>query len=91
MLTNVRDVKGHLNYLQRVRNVMNLVASDPSGPHSLATLAAAANCSAYHFHRVFKSVVGESLGRFVQRHRIQRAALELRSRPEARDTIKLGG
>ena len=83
MLTNVSDVKGHLNYLQRVRNVMNLVASDPSGPHTLATLAAAANCSPYHFHRVFKSVVGESLGRFVQRHRIQRAALELRSRPEA--------
>jgi AraC family transcriptional regulator len=62
---------------------MDLVARDPSAPHTLATLAAAANFSPYHFHRVFRSVAGESLGRFVQRHRIQRAALELRSRPKA--------
>ncbi|MBD5655061.1 MAG: AraC family transcriptional regulator [Candidatus Eremiobacteraeota bacterium] len=46
---------------------------------TLDTIAAVAGFSPFHFHRVFRVAFGESLSAFVVRHRLQRAARELRS------------
>jgi AraC family transcriptional regulator len=45
---------------------------------TLANIAAAADLSPFHFHRLFRVAFGENLNAFVIRHRLQRAAHELR-------------
>jgi AraC family transcriptional regulator len=44
---------------------------------SLETLSAKAYFSAYHFHRIFKAFVGESIGEYVRRLKLERAAMKL--------------
>jgi AraC family transcriptional regulator len=45
---------------------------------TLEAIAAEAGFSPYHFHRVFRLAFGENLSAYVGRHRMQRAARELR-------------
>jgi AraC family transcriptional regulator len=45
---------------------------------TLEKLAAAAELSPFHFHRVFRVAFGENLNAYVVRHRLQRAVHELR-------------
>jgi AraC family transcriptional regulator len=47
-------------------------------PIALADLAGQAGFSPYHFHRVFRAIIGEPLAAYVRRERLQRAALRLR-------------
>lgn len=47
-------------------------------PLSLNELAQVACFSPYHFHRVFRGMVGESLGEHVRRLRLERAASRLK-------------
>jgi AraC family transcriptional regulator len=49
---------------------------------TLAGLAAVANFSPFHFHRVFKATTGETLFELVQRLRVERAAGALTARPD---------
>ncbi len=50
---------------------------------SLEQIAARAGMSAYHFHRIFRQTVGETLKQYTQRLRLERAAHELRIRRAA--------
>jgi AraC family transcriptional regulator len=45
---------------------------------SLEALARIANCSPYHFHRMFRGMVGEGVKEHVRRLRLERAAQRLR-------------
>lgn len=45
---------------------------------SLATLAALANLSPYHFHRLFRTTVGETVKHYIQRLRLEQAAFQLK-------------
>lgn len=47
----------------------------------LATLAAVAHFSSFHFHRLFHAWVGEPLGDHVRRRRLEVSALRLRTQP----------
>lgn len=47
----------------------------------LATLAGVANFSEFHFHRLFGALMGEALGDYVRRRRLEGAAVRLRSQP----------
>ncbi len=47
----------------------------------LATLAAVANFSSFHFHRLFTAWIGETLGDYVRRRRLEVAALRLLAQP----------
>jgi len=49
---------------------------------TLEKLAGIANFSAYHFHRLFKAFVGETLFQFIQRVRLERAADVLVNHPK---------
>ena len=68
-------------YARRVHRVMDHVRENLRGELSLEALAKVAHFSPYHFHRVFKSVTGETLTRFVQRSRLERAAYLMKSSP----------
>lgn len=48
---------------------------------SLKEIAAHANFSAFHFHRIFGALVGETLNSFIQRIRLERAAQHLAGNP----------
>jgi len=48
----------------------------------LDTLAGVANFSAFHFHRLFSVWMGETLGEYLRRRRLELAALRLVSQPD---------
>jgi len=61
-------------YIGRINRVMDYVRENIGGDLRLETVAQVANFSPYHFHRTFKSIVGETLNDYVRRIRAQRAA-----------------
>ncbi len=62
-----------LAYVDRVNRAIDFVLRHLDGPLRLEAVARAACFSPYHFHRVFRRLVGESLGEFVKRLRLERA------------------
>jgi AraC family transcriptional regulator len=50
-------------------------------PLDLAELAGVANFSAFHFHRVFAAWMGETLGEYLRRRRLEVAATRLLTQP----------
>lgn len=61
-------------YVSRVNAVIDYITSHLDGDLSLARLACEAAFSPYHFHRIFRAMVGETLHDFIRRVRIERAA-----------------
>ncbi len=68
-------------YVGRVNRVIDHIRENLTGDLRLDALAQVANFSSYHFHRVFKSIVGETLNDFIRRVRVQRAAAQLIHNP----------
>jgi AraC family transcriptional regulator len=60
-------------YLARINRAIDLIVQDLAQPWSLEAVAAAAGVSPFHFHRVFKAAMGETLAQFVKRLRLERA------------------
>lgn len=50
-------------------------------PIDLARLARVANFSVFHLHRIFSAHVGETLGSYLTRRRVEQAAARLASQP----------
>lgn len=68
-------------YIARINRVIDYIENNLDGDLSLETLANVANFSRFHFHRVFKAMLNETLSRFIQRVRIEKAAMQLTSNP----------
>lgn len=68
-------------YLGRIERVVDYVYAYSGEGFSIDDLADVAAFSRFHFHRVFSSVMGESVSDFVKRIRLQRAASLLVDRP----------
>jgi AraC family transcriptional regulator len=66
-----------LEYEQRVNRVIDHVRAHLAEELSLDRLARVAAFSPFHFHRIFRAITGETLSAFVQRLRLERAALAL--------------
>lgn len=69
-------------YVSRINAVMDYIQNNLNKSLSLNELAKVANFSPYHFHRIFSSMVGETLNSFIQRLRIERAASMLTANPK---------
>jgi AraC family transcriptional regulator len=74
--------RNRLEYQNRVNRVIDYIQSHRADDLSLETLAVVAAFSPFHFHRVFKAVVGENLKEFVQRVRLEWAGSALVARPQ---------
>lgn len=61
-------------YITRLNRVLDTIQTNLDQPLSLQTLAEVAGFSPFHFHRLFKSLMGETLSDYVQRTRLERAA-----------------
>ncbi|MBI5522370.1 MAG: AraC family transcriptional regulator [Desulfarculus sp.] len=66
------------DYQARIMRVLLYMQAHLDQPLILEHLASLACFSPYHFHRVFRGMVGESLGQYLRRLRLERAAKQLR-------------
>lgn len=68
-------------YLSRINKVIDYINHNIDSELTLPVLAGVANFSPYHFHRIFKGMMGENLNDFIQRIRLEKAANLLRYQP----------
>ncbi|HEV2474612.1 MAG TPA: GyrI-like domain-containing protein, partial [Chthonomonadales bacterium] len=66
-------------YTADVRAVVGYILNHLDEPLEPACLARHAAFSTYHFHRIFRGLMGESISEFVKRMRLERAACRLLS------------
>lgn len=69
--------KTRLDYGRRVALVIDHIADNLDGDLSLERLSGIACFSPYHFHRIYRSIAGETVADTVRRLRLHRAAGEL--------------
>ncbi len=77
-------------YRQRVLTVLLHIQNHLDDPISLDELAGVAHFSPYHFHRIFRGMVGEGVMEHVRRLRLQRAAMQLSGSRASVTTIAFG-
>lgn len=63
----------NLDYVDRVNRAVDYITRNLAEPLRLEDVARAACFSSYHFHRIFRGVMGETLAAFVKRVRLERA------------------
>ncbi|MCX6100333.1 MAG: AraC family transcriptional regulator, partial [Candidatus Bipolaricaulota bacterium] len=68
-------------YVGRINRVMDYIQAHLAGDLGLESLARVAGFSPFHFHRVFRAVVGETLNDFIRRVRVGAAANRLLGNP----------
>ena len=66
-------------YARRMNRVLNYIDQHLDQPLELAQLADVANFSRFHFHRIFVAWMGETLGDYARRRRLEKAAFLLAS------------
>lgn len=70
---------GHRPEIERA---LRFIGENLERPITVAEVAQAAHLSEFHLHRVFHAAIGESVGRFVTRRRLELAALALAYQPD---------
>ncbi len=69
-------------YISRINKVQDYIEANIGGELSLTVLSNVANFSQYHFHRIFCAIVGEPLSKYIQRIRLEKAALSIAANPK---------
>ncbi|MDU1904689.1 MAG: AraC family transcriptional regulator [Dysgonomonas sp.] len=64
----------YCEYIKRINKILYFIEDNLDGDLSLKTLSQVAAFSQFHFHRIFSTMVGESLNDYVVRKRIERIA-----------------
>jgi AraC family transcriptional regulator len=72
-----------MEYKRRVCQAMNSISQNLDRDPTLEEIAHSASFSMFHFHRVFKAVVGETIAEFTRRLRLETAANHLISDRQA--------
>jgi AraC family transcriptional regulator len=62
-----------MDYVERVNRAIDHIVRNLAQPLRLEDVSGEAGFSPFHFHRVFKSLIGETLNQFVKRQRLERA------------------
>lgn len=71
-----------VDYVARVNRAIDHVIAHLDQPLRLDDVARVANFSPFHFHRVFRSLVGATLNKFVKRLRLERALFQMSHDPK---------
>ncbi|SPF43515.1 putative Transcriptional regulator, AraC family [Candidatus Sulfopaludibacter sp. SbA4] len=74
------------HYHDRVNRVLDYIGRHLDDDLSLSRLSEVGCFSAFHFHRIFQTVTGETLNSHVRRVRLERAALLMKTSPRKRIT-----
>lgn len=75
MVKNEKRIK----YEQRIFYVQDYICNNINEELNLEKLARISNFSSFHFHRIFKSITGETIYDFIQRIRLEKACSMLLS------------
>lgn len=67
-----------MDYFERVRKIVDYIEANLNNDITLDDLARQAFFSSYHFHRIFQTMVGESVMEYIRKRRLAKAAAELR-------------
>jgi AraC family transcriptional regulator len=70
-------------YVDAVGGALEYIEANIDKPPSPADVASQVGFSAYHFHRVFSALLGESVTQYIRKRRLARAAERLRSSTDA--------
>ena len=81
MTDNIQQRYRQEEYISRINRVIDFIENHLDGDLSLVRLANVAHFSPFYFHCIFKAVVGETLNQFIQRIRVEKAAVQLLSNP----------
>lgn len=81
MNRDTASVDSRSEYVARMHRVLEYIDRHLDEQLELDTLARVANFSAFHFHRLFTAWMGETLGDYVRRRRLETAALRLVAQP----------
>ncbi|WP_373897777.1 hypothetical protein ACER0A_010965 [Haloimpatiens sp. FM7315] len=71
------DCENSNEYLHRIHIVQDYIENHIKEPILLDTLTNISRFSKYHFHRIFKAIVGESLSHYVKRIKLEKSAFLL--------------
>lgn len=71
--------RSQAEYQKRMHAVIEYIDRHLDRKLELDVLAGVANFSPFHFHRLFRALLGEALGDYVRRRRLESAAVRLRS------------
>lgn len=80
-LPNLAKAPAGADYLERINRAIDHVLRHLAEPLPLDEVARVACFSPYHFHRIFKALVGETVHDFVKRARLEHALNLLSHRP----------
>lgn len=73
--------KNRSEYERRMHRVLEHIDQHLDQPLDLGRLADVAHFSSFHFHRLFSAWMGETLGDYLRRRRLEVAAMRLASQP----------
>lgn len=68
------SIKEKKDYQERINLVLNFIKENLGTHLELKTVADIGCFSPFHFHRLFKAFVGESIGSYIKRKRLEQAA-----------------
>lgn len=71
-----------IDYQKRIYEAMNYISQCIEREVTLTEIANSASFSPFHFHRIFKAVVGENVAEFTRRLRVELAANRLLAYPQ---------
>ncbi len=73
----------HEEYIARINRVIDYIEKNiAEGDLTLKRLSSVAVFSPFHFHRIFAGMMGETLNQFIQRVRVEKAAMMLVANPK---------
>ena len=77
---NIQE-KSRSEYYARINRVMDYIDHHLEHTLELKDIAAIANFSPFHFHRIFTFLIGETPIDYIQRLRVEKAAMKLQQEP----------
>lgn len=82
MRTEQKTAAAAADYVARVNRAIDYIVRNLAQPLNLQEVSHAADFSPFHFHRVFKALLGETLNQFVKRQRLERALYLMSHAPQ---------
>ena len=64
-------------HIKRIRKVLNFIEENLDNELSLENLAEIGNYSPFHFHRIFRGIIGETLQEYINRKRLEKSTMLL--------------
>jgi AraC family transcriptional regulator len=77
-----RKINTSTQYRRRINMALEFIDNHINQTIQLKDIASASHFSPYHFHRIFHSLVGETVNDYVFRKRIEKSVMNLLGKPE---------